>query len=353
MISDDRSNTPKPTTRWWLRATLATVLFTSAIALSISIFTDDYLTWIAFVVSYSIGFSILSFEFVGSFLLSRFGSRDIRIIVIGAAGLLFGLFIAGVLVSQSPLLFLRTLTSTMIGLVTSTIACIYAIYALRLRDSKLKIEALTQAQLRREKELAIAKLQAIKSQVQPHFLFNALANVQSNIERNPELSIELISKLSDLLRATLDYANKTNATVRDELNLCELYLNVQVIRMSDRLTYEFEVDESLLDVAISPLLVQPLVENAVLHGIEPSHSGGHISIFVERLNANVKITVLDSGVGFETNQDGLGSHIGLSNLRERLKAFYANEARIEITEPINGGTQVELTLPLNQELSIP
>ena len=337
----------KPPLRWWIVSVLLTLVFSTIVGLIASAYYDFERPQTSFTISYSIAFSVLLFEFVGSLVSSqRRGQRETIIVLAGLAGMAAGLIVAGLLAMDSPWYLLFSPTSLIISLTALVVAIVYVIYALRLRDSDLQIASLTQEQLRQEKELAEARLKNLQNQVQPHFLFNALANVQSNIRQDPELSVELIGKLSDFLRRALEYTKTTEAEFRDECELIELYLDIQNSRMGDRLTYEVNVPSSLDNMPISPFLLQPLVENAVIHGIEPKHEGGHISVRATHLGDDVQITIEDSGIGFGADHGVEGT--GLSNIKRRLEAQYDRSADLSITSDPGGGTKVTLTLPTRQ-----
>lgn len=337
----------KPPLRWWIVSVVLTLVFSTIVGLIASAYYDFERTQSSFIISYSIAFSVLFFEFIGSLVSSqRRGQRETIIVLAGLAGLAAGLILAGLLAMGSPWHFLFSPTSLVIGLTALIVAIVYVIYALRLRDSDLQIASLTQEQLQQEKELAEARLKNLQNQVQPHFLFNALANVQSNIRKDPELSVELIGQLSDFLRRTLEYTKTTKAAFKDERELIELYLHIQNSRMGDRLTYEVNVPSSLDNMPISPFLLQPLVENAVIHGIEPKHEGGHISVQAADIGEDVRVTIEDSGVGFGTDHGVEGT--GLSNIKRRLEALYDGNADLSIISDSDGGTKVTLTLPKQQ-----
>ena len=256
-----KSNHTKPSTRWWIGSLLATLVFSTIVAVIVTLLADYQPPMVSFIVSYSIGMTVLFFEFLGSLLSRGQGERELYIVITGLIGMVVGLVIAGGLAFGLPLYFLLSPTSLVIALIALVAAVVYVVYVLRLQDSRLQIETLEQNQLRQEKQLVEANLRNLQNQVQPHFLFNTLANVQSNIKQDPDKSIELLSKLSDFLRVTLKTTTNPDATLNDELNTIQTYLDVQAMRMGPRLTYTIQVAERARDIRISPLLLQPLVEN--------------------------------------------------------------------------------------------
>ena len=193
-----------------------------------------------------------------------------------------------------------------------------------------------------EREAALATLRALQAQIEPHFLFNTLANVASLIESDPALSKRMLERFIRFLRASLDATRGESTTLGEERELIAAYLDVLQVRMGPRLRYSVHIDPSLEAFALPPMLLQPVVENAIRHGVEPRVEGGEVRLSAKREAGNVRIDIVDTGVGF-----GAATHggTGLTNLRERLKLLYADRARVAIAENAGGGTIVTLSLP--------
>ena len=177
----------------------------------------------------------------------------------------------------------------------------------------------------RDADLARARLDALASQLQPHFLFNALHAASSLIDTDPPAARKTLVRLSDLLRATLDVKQHT-VPLSEELALLELYLDIQRIRFHDRLTVTIDVSPDAALVRVPPLLLQPLVENAIRHGIAAKPDAGTITISARRDRERVRITVADDGVGLSPDHD---ERIGLGTTRARLEALFP-DARLEL-----------------------
>jgi two-component system, LytTR family, sensor kinase len=216
----------------------------------------------------------------------------------------------------------------------------------------LGAEAMKHAQARREEErqaerlagqLSEARLALLQRQLHPHFLFNALQAISTLMHRDPKSADRILVRLSSLLRAMLEDAGGQKLSLRTELELARQYLDIELVRFEDRLTVEWKVDESLLDVQVPSLILLPLVENAIRHGLSPKMGPGHLSITARPEGASLILLVEDDGLGAVTP---LRCGVGIGNTRERLNAFYGEEARIEIETPPKGGFHVKIRLPL-------
>jgi sensor histidine kinase YesM len=202
--------------------------------------------------------------------------------------------------------------------------------------------------VRLEAGLAQARLAALRAQLDPHFLFNTLNAVSALALRGErEGVVKALSTLSDLLRATLGGAPTQEVALSDELALLDRYLEIQRLRFSDRLSVVRDIDASVLDAAVPAMLLQPLVENAIKHGIGARPEGMRIEIHARRVDAMVVLQVRDTGPGFgrrdspETNGQG----IGLANTRERLAQLYGTTQRLECRDAEGQGGVVEVALP--------
>ena len=200
-----------------------------------------------------------------------------------------------------------------------------------------------------ERQAVDARLRALQAQIEPHFLFNTLANVVSLVDAQPADAKRMLERLIDLLRASLSASRARHATLGQEVDLCRAYLEILSIRMGGRLRYDIAAAADLRGLPLPPMLLQPLIENAVQHGLEPKVDGGFLRLVATR-NAGgmLEVAIEDNGVGFSTMTRGGG--VGLTNLRERLAAQYGSRARLTI-EDASPGTRVRLILPLESEES--
>jgi signal transduction histidine kinase len=192
-----------------------------------------------------------------------------------------------------------------------------------------------------ENDATTARMKLLEAQVEPHFLYNTLAHVVSLVDREPSLAKGMIERLIVLLRASARAAPRT--TLGTQLDLLRAYLEIIALRMGSRLAWRIDVPATLYDVTLPPMLLQPIVENAVRHGLEPALEGGEIVVSANHDAENLVLSVRDTGLGFRTT----GSPgMGLSNLRARLDAAYGDHARMAIEDAHPRGTRVTLTLPL-------
>ena len=195
-----------------------------------------------------------------------------------------------------------------------------------------------------ETQVVQARLGALKMQLQPHFLFNTLNAVVSLVRaRRGREAEDTLAHLSDLLRWVLDDREQQEVPLARELEYVRLYLAVERVRFADRLRVELRVPPDALDAAVPHLCLQPIVENAVRHGIEASATAGLIVIAAERADGMLRLTVEDDGPGFGSFRQPVG--IGLANTRLRLAALYGERASLTTANALDGGAIVTLALP--------
>jgi two-component system LytT family sensor kinase len=199
-----------------------------------------------------------------------------------------------------------------------------------------------------EKLLMLAKVQSLKSQINPHFLFNTLTSVSSLIRSQPDTARAVIQKLSGLLRKLMQNQEQF-VSLRDELASVDEYLDIEVIRFGSRLTVRKEIAENTLDVVVPSLLLQPLVENGIKHGLARKVGPGTITVRTWRDGLTVIIEVEDDGIGIsdERMQFALSSGIGLSNVNERLRVLYGEMGRLWISGAVGEGVSVRVEIPLD------
>lgn len=201
----------------------------------------------------------------------------------------------------------------------------------------------------REKQMVQAQMRLLQAQIEPHFLFNTLANIQSLIARSPDKAALMMDNFIAYLRESLSASRAQQGTLKQEFDLLKHYLDLIKIRMAERLEYDLNLAPELGNVALAPMLLQPLVENAIKHGLEPKIEGGRVVVRAYQRDNSVMISVEDNGLGFADNADSAGSGVGLANLRERIAVLYDGQARLEITDlgsSTNQGTRVSLIVPV-------
>ena len=193
-----------------------------------------------------------------------------------------------------------------------------------------------------ERESLAANLRALQAQIEPHFLFNTLANVSSLIDSDRAEAKRMLESFIRFLRASLAATRGEVTTLGAEAELIAAYLEVLRVRMQSRLRYTIDVPEDLRGFSLPPMLLQPIVENAIRHGLEPKVDGGEVRMSASRDGSRIAVEIADSGVGFAPTTRG---GVGLSNLRERLKLLYGDRASLAVTDVAGGGTAVRVELP--------
>ena len=198
-----------------------------------------------------------------------------------------------------------------------------------------------------ETRLAQAQLQALKMQLHPHFLFNTLHSISTLVPEDPEAAEAMIARLSELLRLSLENTGLQEVPLSTELEFVELYLGIEQIRFDDRMRVSFDIDPQTLDAQVPNLILQPLVENAIHHGIGNA-SKGSIEIRSRIMEGKLLLQVLDDGPGLseavEQNRSGMG--LGLVNTRARLEALYGKAHDFIVRSASNGGVEAAIRIPL-------
>jgi LytS/YehU family sensor histidine kinase len=202
-----------------------------------------------------------------------------------------------------------------------------------------------------ETQLAQADLHALKSQLQPHFLFNSLHTIGSLVRTGDrDSAVKVTADLGELLRRMLDGASQQEVPLRQELDFIKSYLDIEQMRFRDRLTVTFAVDEAVLDARVPHLVLQPLVENAIRHGIAPHAFAGHVEVTARRVGSTLELVVRDDGPG-AGNGDGSRPGIGLTNTRARLSRLYGNEFKLAVINLPQGGLESRVEIPFQLALA--
>jgi len=218
-------------------------------------------------------------------------------------------------------------------------------------DYRLRYRERAQMATQLKAQLAQAQLESLKMQLHPHFLFNTLHTIAGLVRSNESRpAVDMIAGLSDLLRHALESADEQEVPLRDEVKFVELYLGIQKVRFSDRLKVRIDAAEEVLDALVPNLILQPLVENAIRHGVSMKDSAGTIVIEAYRVNEMLHIRVCDDGPGLQSGwrlEDSGG--IGLNNTRARLMHLYGANHRFDLKNGDNGGMTVSIAIPLRRD----
>jgi signal transduction histidine kinase len=212
------------------------------------------------------------------------------------------------------------------------------------RDQAFAFE-LERSQL--ERNALDARLRLLQAQVEPHFLFNTLANVQALVDAGSPQASRVLESLIAYLRAAVPRLHEPATTLGHELVLVRAYLEVMQMRMPDRLQFALQIEEAATGLQCPPMTLLTLVENAVRHGIDPSEEGGRIDVEVWVRNGRCCVRVTDTGAGLQQTGNGLGT--GLSTLRERMQLAFGGDAQLRLTEVEPHGVCAELDFPARRE----
>ena len=269
------------------------------------------------------------------------------IAVLASLSLIIGNISASFLLGMPQASWMFSQTNNVIGFVVLTLlACSGSTLYYWNRE---KIAALQARNIIIEKQAVQAQLQMLQAQIEPHMLFNTLATLQSLISSEPLRAQQMLDQLIHYLRATLSTSRSAQTTLGKELELTKSYLGLMSLRMGLRLTYRVHLPEQLQHLPIAPMLIQPLVENAIRHGLEPKIEGGDCSIRIILHEDMLVVSVFDTGVGLSTSRSYNkpdSTHLGLENIRARLEALYGPLAELTLTHNIPEGTVAQISIPI-------
>lgn len=327
------------------------LLFNTLIAVLIKIIipNSDFLNQIS--MSQSIGLSIFLSYLISA---SLFEIRSWKILLplfIGApVGVAIGIVIQVTVLNASFELVLDELKNNLTNILAllfsalffGAILLAFFVYREHIFNTKSRLQEEKIHNLDHQKTIAETSLRLLQAQIEPHFLFNTLSNVISLIDTEPKKSKHLLESLTEFLRASLKRSTDTDNNLNNEIALIRHYLAIMKIRFGQRLEYKIEVQENTEDCVFPPLLLQPLVENAIIHGIEPLTEGGRINITIERTAQVLRITVTDTGRGLP---EDITTGFGLSNIRNRLRTFYRDRGKLSIEENNPTGVIARIEVP--------
>ena len=351
----------RPSGPAWLQV-VWTMVFNTAIAVVLTLVAWGfsgradpirYLMW-NFVIAQSIGLTIHALYEAGGYLLGRecieqFSTRNRVLFFAGIpiVGCLIGYWIGLTLLGVDVSRIVQGAPRVVVAIVIVSI--IFSTFWYRYLSGKTRL-ANAEAESERERAKAVelqrqaidAQLRSLQAQIEPHFLFNTLANVVSLIDTAPDKARLMLERLIELLRASLAASRSERATLGQETALIAAYLDILRIRMGERLSYSIDVPAELLNASIPPLSLQPLVENSIKHGLEPKLEGGSVRVTARSADGALELDVEDDGLGFSPHA---GTGVGLANLRERMTSLYGANARLVVQE-LARGTRVRMTIPL-------
>ncbi|MCK6603127.1 MAG: histidine kinase [Bacteroidetes bacterium] len=238
-------------------------------------------------------------------------------------------------------------SNMMITFIAGTVVNVWSYYELKVVDLAEKLAQKELTAQRAEMLHARAKMESLRAKVNPHFLFNTLNSISSLVYSNPDLADDMIQKLANLFRYSLDYESDDTIDLEKELSIAGIYLDIEKVRLNDRLKFTVSVDEALKTFQVPPFLIQPLVENSIRHGIAPKSAPGKIEITARQTGSGVVLSVSDNGTGFS---GPVPEHrFGLKGVLQRLKLHFGEAARMEIEN--SNGTTIRLIIPDLREVT--
>ena len=227
-------------------------------------------------------------------------------------------------------------SGTMLYVVTVLASYAYSYYR-RFEKERLQASEL-------QRQFTNAQLHALKMQLHPHFLFNALHTISGLVRQDADAAERMIARLSDFLRMSLEDSLVQQVPVSEELRFLDLYLDIERVRFEDRLEVNFDVEPEALNALVPNLILQPLVENSIRHGVSHRFSGGRITIAARRTGGTLTLSVADNGPGTPSKYP-LAEGVGLSNTRRRLQRMYDDRQQLSMVHPSGGGLEVRIVIP--------
>ena len=229
-------------------------------------------------------------------------------------------------------------------------------YYRRHQEEELEISRLEAALAQAQLETTRAQLQALKMQLQPHFLFNTLNSISTLLDEDVDAADEMIARLGDFLRLTLENTGAQEVTLQEELEFLRCYLEIERVRFQDRLTVEMAIEPETLDARVPNLILQPIVENAIRHGVVARVGDGRVEIRSTRDDGRLRLQVSDNGPGLHAD-DGRAprpSHgLGFALTRARLERLYESDQRFSLSDADGGGLRVTLEIPFTTSTADP
>ncbi|WP_034298386.1 sensor histidine kinase [Herbaspirillum sp. RV1423] len=278
----------------------------------------------------------------------RKGGFLLMLALLAPLSFFIGNLIATYLLGRPAEVLTLSQTNNIIGVIVLTLlACVGGTLFYWNRE---KMAALEARNVVIEKQAVQAQLQMLQAQIEPHMLFNTLATLQTLISSEPLRAQQMLDQLIHYLRATLSTSRSDQTTLEQEFELTKAYLGLMSLRMGLRLTYSLQLPDELRRIRIAPMLLQPLVENAIRHGLEPKVEGGDCTVRVILHQGLLVISVFDTGMGLNTSASYNrpdSSHLGLENIRARLDALYGPLAELTLTHNIPEGTVAQITIPMD------
>ena len=236
------------------------------------------------------------------------------------------------------------------GLLASVVLYAAILLVSHLLESRERLAQQQTETAQLNKQLSKAQLNALRRQIEPHFLFNALNAIAGLVrERRNDAAVDMIAGLSEFLRRVLEDSNRQEVTLQEEMEFLQRYLDIQKVRFADRLRFDMDVPKELFPAQVPSLILQPMVENAVKHGIAKRVQGGVIRVAAVRSNGRLTLSVYNDGPSLAVNWDQNQTGIGISNARTRLRGLYGDAFELSMRNQEPDGVEVKVTVPFREK----
>jgi len=338
------------TARSAVRSIFYTLIFDTIIALFLTAMDFGGGFLINFIISQSIGLTCCSCV-LAAFYFFPIDKPILRAVRVAAAliiGSLCGSFLGTILSGLGPAVIFGKhglLQLLILGVMFGSIITYFFSSREQIAASRAQIQEEKIKRLTSEKKVVEANLKLLQAQIEPHFLFNTLSNVVSLLDTDLPKGKSMLVDFIRYLRASLSKSREEKVTLGQEMEMIRAYLSIFKVRMGDRLRYKIDLPDTLKAIFFPPMLIQPLVENALKHGLEPKVDGGEIIIRGIEKDGILRLEIADTGVGFKTERE---SGMGLSNIRERLQSLYGNRGRLILEESSPRGIKATIEVPHDQ-----
>lgn len=323
---------------------LYTVVFNTFIAIFLTAINFGGGLFDNFIISQCIGISICSCLLTVHYFVKS--ARPLAHIGGLIAGSVIGALLGSVAVGMNPFIFFNGYDFFQIILISILFGSIISYFFIsreKISASELMIQEEKIKRLTSEKKVVESNLKLLQAQIEPHFLFNTLSNILSLIDTDTKKGKSMLEDLIHYLRTSLSRIRENASTIGREIEMIEAYLNIFRVRMGERLDFKIDIPDTMKDIPFPPMLIQPLVENAIKHGLEPKIEGGEIFIQGEKKEDSIRIEVIDTGLGFHGDGDRRG--VGLSNIRERMQSLYNDKGRLILEENRPFGLKAIIEVP--------
>jgi len=337
------------TRRHVFRSLSYTVLFDTFIALVLTGIKFGGGFFENFIISQCIGISICLLVLTGLYLFRPANPLFMMVVVMIAIiiGTVVGWTLGSMAMGLSVSLFDQRFIPVMIlGIMFGSIISYFFSYREKISQSEALIQEERIKRLANEKEMAETNLRFLQAQIEPHFLFNTLSNILSLLDADLERGKSMLADFIHYLRMALPKTREETTTIGHEIEMIQAYLNIFKVRMGNRLDYRLDIPDTIKGYPFPPMLIQPLVENAIRHGLEPKIEGGELFIRGKKKGDIIRLEIIDTGMGFNEIED---TGLGLSNVRERLQYLYGGKGRLILEENRPTGLKAIIEVPYDAD----